>query len=206
LDNTALQTGANTLGISLSEEMLSQFSEYLKALAEWNRTYNLTAIPPKKWLTHHLLDSLSIAPYIQGDRILDAGTGAGFPGIPLAILFPEKKFVLLDSNGKKVRFLNHVVRILKLTNVTPLQARMDALEENVGSFDIITSRALGTADELLSATQNLLKPEGCWLLMKGDIPEDELQGLAYPIEVQRLAVPGLHAKRHLIIVSKRKEP
>lgn len=176
---------------------------YLGLLERWNRTYNLTAITePLEMVTRHLLDSLAVLPWVAGRRLLDAGTGAGLPGVPLAIADPALEVTLLDSAGKKIRFLNHVRRELRLGNITPVQ---DRLERYVppAAFDTIVSRAFATLAAFAGAARHIGK--GARLLaMKGRYPEAELAELPDWVEVrsvETLRVPGLQEDRHLVIMS-----
>ena len=182
-----------------NETQQTQINDFIALLKKWNDTYNLTSITDDKEIyTQHILDSLSIAEYLDGKKILDIGTGAGFPGIPLAIYFPEKQFTLLDSNGKKTRFLVQTISQLKLSNVIIVNARAE-LWKTTEKFDDIVTRATMSAKDLIQSTTPLLKPNGYWLLMKGQHPELELQEVAQPARVERLNVPGL-VDRNLIII------
>lgn len=196
-----LTDGFTILNIPL--HYVSIFLHYLSLLVQWNRVYNLTAIrDPLDMVNKHLLDSVVIQAYLHGQRILDVGTGAGLPGIPLAILNPEREFVLLDSNGKKIRFLTEVVRQLKLVNVTLVQARCETYQDSK-RFDTITSRAFAALIDMLSLTQHLRSTEGQWLAMKGEYPQAELDVLPAPYHVlatHKLQIPKLNVERHLIIV------
>jgi len=183
-----------------------QFSEllaYLDLLQRWNRTYNLTAVrDPAAMIPRHLLDSLSILPWVSGRRLLDAGTGAGLPGVPLAIVRPELDVTLLDSSGKKVRFLNHLRRELGLQNTRPVQARLEEYEPG-SSFDTIVSRAFASLADFAEAARHLAGAARL-LAMKGRYPEAELQDLPGWVQLQsieKLAVPGLQEDRHLVIMS-----
>lgn len=194
-----LTLGIEKLGLSLSEQTQAQLLTFLELLQQWNAAYNLTAIrDPQKMITHHLLDSLAIKPLLCGSRLLDVGSGAGFPGIPLAIADPTKTWVLLDSNGKKVRFLLHVKSLLKLSNVTGEQARMEQFQTE-SHFDTIVCRALGDMKPIMAATRHLLLPNGQWLFMKGVVSQEELPQKSV---VHRLFVPGLDAERHCVSVEK----
>lgn len=185
------------------EARATQMEEYLSELLRWNKAFNLTAITePGEMVVRHLLDSLSIAPWVHG-RILDVGTGAGLPAIPLAIMDPELDVIALDSTAKKVRFMLHIVRHLNLQNVEPMHARIEEYTA-LAPFDTVVSRAFASISDFANATRHLLGPHTRLLAMKGQRPDDELEALPGWIEVEaveKLAVPGLHAERHLVIMS-----
>ncbi len=189
----------------LPKNMEELFIQYLDLLIKWNKVFNLTRIcDPKEMVLLHILDSLSINPYLHGTRILDVGTGAGLPGIPLAILRPEKKFVLLDSNNKKTRFLTQVVHELKLANVDIIHSRCEDLHP-VHLFDSILSRAFASLEVMLKATQHLIDQDGRFLAMKGVYPESEIQEIPQGFKllaVHKLVINGLDAKRHLVCLTK----
>ena len=196
-----LSIGIDQLHLTVPVTAQRSMLAFLEFLQTWNRSYNLTSVTAlQDMITYHLLDSLSIAPYLIGARILDVGSGAGFPGIPLAFIYPDKQFVLLDSGGKKTRFLLQAVATFKLANVNVVQSRMENFKEGP-CFDTITCRAVGSLCEIVHNTQQLICEDGQWLLMKGEYPPQELQRLAYPSIVRMLKVPGLTATRHLIVVS-----
>lgn len=196
---TLFASGLERLGLSLSQQAQEQLLAFLELLQQWNTAYNLTAIrDPQKMITHHLLDSLAIKTFLSGSRLLDVGSGAGFPGIPLAIADPTKTWVLLDSNGKKVRFLLHVKNLLKLNNVRCEQARMEQFQTEP-HFDTIVCRALGDIKPIMAATRHLLLPNGQWLFMKGVVSQQELPQKSV---LHRLLVPGLSAERHCVIIEK----
>ncbi len=157
--------------------------KYLFLLAKWNQTYNLTAIQDlPTMITHHIIDSLTIAPYLTGKHILDVGSGAGLPGIPLAIVFPHLQIELLDSNGKKTRFLQEVQRQLNLSNITVTQARVETYAPEY-YFDTIMCRAFSHIKQFLSLTKHLLISKGRWLAMKGQYPGAELINISYPYTI-----------------------
>lgn len=195
---TVLAKGLKRLDIALENDKVIA---YLELLQKWNKALNLTAIDNMdEMVVKHVLDSLSIAPFIKGENILDIGTGAGFPGIPLALAYPKKKFTLLDSNSKKTRFLFEVVRLLSLNNVTIVHERVEKLNQQE-LFDVITSRAFSDLKKMLLLSRHLLKKEGFWLAMKGDISLDELNEInAYSYEILNLKVPALDAKRSCIVI------
>ncbi|OGO90293.1 MAG: hypothetical protein A3F41_07415 [Coxiella sp. RIFCSPHIGHO2_12_FULL_44_14] len=195
-----LDSGITTLGLTLNEDSQHQLMEFLHFLQKWNAAYNLTAIRSlDNMLTHHVLDSLSIAPYVTGHSVLDLGTGAGFPGVPLAFYFPDKKFMLLDSNGKKIRFLLQAQTKFALKNITPVQERVEKLLAPE-KFDVIICRAVGKISNLIEASQRLLKTQGHWLFMKGTYPQEELQAIAHPYTVHPITVPGVDAMRHVVLI------
>lgn len=177
--------------------------QYLEELRHWNRAYNLTSVDdPEEMAIRHVLDSLAIAPWVHG-RVLDVGTGAGLPGIPLAIMDPELDVILLDSTGKKVRFLRHVARKLGIQNVEAVQSRAEDYRALV-PFDVIVSRAFSALAEFARATRHLLGARSRLLAMKGRRPTEEIAALPGRITVEaveKLAVPGLHEARHLVIMS-----
>lgn len=201
----ALAAGIDELGLTIPSSVQAALLEFLQLLLKWNKAYNLTAITdPNQMITQHVLDSLSIAAYCHGNRILDVGSGAGFPGIPLALTFPEKSFVLLDSQQKKTTFLIQAVATFKIVNVSIVRARVEQYVADA-CFDTIICRAFGTIEDILEKTRHLLCAEGRWLLMKGVFPREELEGLALPYSVQQLKVPGLGAERHLVIIENQRD-
>lgn len=175
---------------------------YLELLNKWNRAYNLTAIRDiKSMVTRHILDSLAILPWIQGGHVIDVGTGPGLPGIPLALACPDKKFVLLDSNGKKTHFLQEVKRVLKLNQIEIVHNRVESYHPSPG-FDTVISRAFSHLSQMISWTDHLLMPEGIWLAMKGRVPTEELSGLPYSYRVETYSVAGLEGERCCVIIKK----
>ncbi len=192
-------------GFDFSELLQKQLLHYLDLLQEWNRVFNLTAIvDPRDTVLLHILDSLSITKYLQGKEIIDVGTGAGLPGIPLALTQPEKMFVLLDSNSKKTRFLNQVVYEMKIKNVEIVHARCEDFKPEK-CFDSILSRAFASIKVMLEQTQHLLCQDGQFLAMKGIYPAQEIQEIPKNfnvIGVERLNIKGLDAERHLVRVGK----
>ncbi|MFZ1834720.1 MAG: 16S rRNA (guanine(527)-N(7))-methyltransferase RsmG [Pseudomonadales bacterium] len=201
----SLAAGLTGLGIESDPVLCTRLCEYLRLLAQWNRAYNLTAIEdPVDMVACHLLDSLSIAPYLHRQRILDVGTGAGLPGIPLAVRFPEREFHLLDSNGKKMRFLFQVKHTLALNNVVLHQTRAEDFREPQG-FDCIVSRALASLRQIVASSAHLLAPGGCFMAMKGRVDDSELAGLPSPYNVAafiRLEVPGIDSLRQLLRIER----
>lgn len=201
-----LLSGLKALDLSVNHDAVDQMMAFLRLLQQWNKSYNLTAITElDKMVSHHLLDSLAISKFLTGSRFLDVGSGAGFPGIPLAICHRDKKFVLLDSVGKKVCFLQQVKNLLKLGNIDCEQSRMQQFQSSA-AFDMILCRAVGDMQTVAAATRHLLCPRGKWLFMKGLRPEAELEALSFPYLVCRLTVPALLAERHVVIVSPNSPP
>ncbi len=196
-----LYLGLKALKLPQDESLQEKMIQFLLFLQKWNQHYNLTAITDlKDMINLHLLDSLSIALYITGDNILDVGTGGGFPGIPLALYFPQKKWVLLDSNGKKTRFLVQAKAELKLENIEIIHTRVENWQTDQ-KFHTIVTRAVGNINELLDKTQHLSASLCRWLFMKGIYPADELSTLQKKVTVYPLSVPGLLAQRHLVMVA-----
>lgn len=196
---TRLDEGLDAMGLDLPEEQRQRLIGFLTLLLRWNRTYNLTAVrDPEAAVTRHLLDSLAVLPYLTGSPVLDLGTGAGLPGIPLAIALPSHRFVLLDGNGKKIRFVRQAALELGLSGVEAVQARMESYRPQQ-KFATIISRAVAELETLWRAAEPLLATPGRVLLMKGRRPEAELAALSAPNpQCHRLSVPGLEAERHLI--------
>lgn len=180
--------------------------EYLQLLVQWNRAYNLTAVrDPIAMISRHLLDSLSIHPYVLSGTVVDLGSGAGLPGVPLAIVKPQCQVTLVESNGKKARFLREVVRQLKLSHVVVAQTRAEEFKP-VRTFDYVTARALDTLSGILRVGEHLLGQEGQLLAMKGGVPHDEiakLPGSWSVVTVCPLLVPNVAEARHLVILRRR---
>ena len=200
-----LESGLHQLG--LDPALATPLLAYLALLARWNATYNLTAIrDPREMLSKHLLDSLAMQPFVRDiGTLADLGTGPGLPGIPLAIARPGLRVSLVESNGKKARFMREALRTLRLANAEVQERRIEAAGP-AGAFDAITARALATLPEILALGAHLLKPDGVLLAMKGVYPEDEIAALPAPwrvLEAHRLHVPGLAAERHLLVVGRR---
>jgi 16S rRNA (guanine527-N7)-methyltransferase len=198
---TSLIDGARALGIELSDDQAGQLVAHLDLVDEWSARMNLTAIRERSaQVTKHLLDSLSVAPWLRGNRIADVGSGAGFPGIPLAIVRPGIQFVLIDSTGKKCRFLEHVRDTLGLTNVEVVQSRAESHRPE-HKFDTVLARAVGPLEDLVRNAGGLVVGGGRLLAMKGRYPTDELARKLNGwkvIEVHPLHVPGLDEERHLV--------
>lgn len=201
MSSTALAAGLAALGADLPAKAPAKLLAYRDLLLKWNRTYNLTALrDPEQAISHHLLDSLAILPWVDGDSLLDVGSGGGLPGIPLAIARPELQVTLVDAVQKKASFLQQAAIELELPNLHAVHARVEDLS---GRFAQITSRAFSELAEFVRLTRHLLAPGGRWLAMKGVRPESEIESLPADVQVvaiEPLVVPGLGAERHLIIL------
>ncbi len=204
-----LSRGLARLRIASSTELVPGLLRYLELLQKWNRVYNLSGVrEPHAMLTRHLLDSLAILPFILGPRVLDVGTGAGLPGIPLALARPDLAFVLLDPSRKKARFLRQALAELRLANAEVVCERAEDFAPPA-SFDTVVARALAPIGGVLRMAGRLCAPHGRVLVMKGTYPQAELGGVpaGYAIaEVRQLDVPGLGAQRHLVVVAPRSRP
>ena len=200
-----LEKGSRKLGLNLSEDTLTLLLKYQDALVLWNKAYNLTAIrDPKEMLVKHLLDSLSILKDLPQGRLLDIGTGGGMPGMIIALCQPERQCVLLDSNGKKIRFLKQFIADLKLQNVIAVQTRVedqDSIQE-LGQFDVITSRAFASLTDFVKASAPYMHEKSIIASMKGLVPNDEIAQLKndFSCEIIELQVPRLDEQRHLLLL------
>ncbi len=197
-----LAAGLDALGIAVDAAARARLVDYIELLARWNATYNLTAVrDPAEMVTRHLLDSLAIAPFVTGDRVADLGTGAGLPGVPLAILQPQRRFELVEANGKKARFLREVVRRLPLPNAEVVEARAEG--GHASPVPCVVARALAALPELVRLATPWLAPDGELLAMKGPGWEDERRGLPPGWSVtasHAIHVPGLDAGRFLVVL------
>ncbi len=199
-----LASGLAARAPPLPAELCDALCRYIELLHRWNTTYNLTAVrDPAEMVTRHLLDSLSVLPFLHGDSIVDVGTGAGLPGIPLALACPEKQFVLLDSNGKKTRFVTHVATTLDLRNVAVVHARAENYRP-VQPFATVISRAFAAILDFLRLAGHLGAADGRFLAMKGEVPAKELRALpaGFMTNVHPLKVPGLKARRCVVEIQK----
>lgn len=197
-----LVAGLAELHCELAAATIERLLDYVELLARWNATYNLSAVrDPLEMVTRHLLDSLAVAPWVRGHSLVDLGTGPGLPGIPLAVIAPERAVTLVDSNGKKTRFLRAAVRELGLANVQVLESRVEALR---GQYDCVTARAFASLADMLAWGGHLLAPDGLWLALKGRVAPEELAAVPAPFvvqAVQALQVPGLDAERCVVIIA-----
>lgn len=198
-----LDAGLAELAPGLAQSRRDLLLDYVDLLVRWNRRFNLTGTrAPAEIVTRHVLDSLSVAPYLRGERALDAGSGAGLPGLVLAAALPEMKFTLMDSAAKKTRFLIQAAATLKLSNVAVERSRLEAFAPRE-RFDCIVSRAFESAPALLAHAGRLLAPGGRVLVMKGRYPSGELEALrraGVEARAEPLAVPGLQAARHVVLI------
>jgi 16S rRNA (guanine527-N7)-methyltransferase len=199
-----LESGLARLNLDVPSGAVDGLLTYMVLLKEWSGTYNLVAPRERDFLlARHVLDSLSIASWLQSGSLLDVGTGAGLPGLPLAIIKPGMEVTLLDSAGKKIRFIRHVGRTLKLPNIHPLHQRVEELTES-GAFANITSRAFASLKAFVEAVRPCVDATTRLLAMKGSYPDQELEELPCWVNVEsveKLTVPYLHAERHLVIMS-----
>jgi 16S rRNA (guanine527-N7)-methyltransferase len=196
--------GLAAMRLELPDESQTKLLAYLDLLAKWNRAYNLTAVrAPLEMVSRHLLDSLAVLPFVHGGTLADVGSGAGLPGIPLAIAGPGTAVTLIESNGKKARFLREAVRALPLPNVAVQEAR---IQDAAGPFETVTARAFASLADMLSWGGHLLAPQGRWLAMKGRIDPDEIAAVPEGFRVvamHRLAVPGIDGERHLVELARK---
>ncbi|WP_205622172.1 16S rRNA (guanine(527)-N(7))-methyltransferase RsmG [Aestuariibacter salexigens] len=192
-------------GLSVNNAQKQQLVEFVQLIDKWNKAYNLTSVrDPLQMLSKHIVDSVVVSPYLHGNKFIDVGTGPGLPGIPLAILNPEKHFVLLDSLGKRVRFMRQVAHTLKLTNIEPVQSRVEQYTPEFG-FDGVLSRAFASLKDMLHWCQHLVDSEGRFLALKGQFPDAEIAEIPPGFHVEKsheLTVPGQEGERHLIVITK----
>ncbi|WP_032095242.1 MULTISPECIES: 16S rRNA (guanine(527)-N(7))-methyltransferase RsmG [unclassified Alteromonas] len=200
-----LASGLEALSLNLTEKQQHQLVEFVLLIDKWNKAYNLTSVRcPRQMMVKHILDSLAIVPHLTGENIIDVGTGPGLPGMPLAIAFPDKTFTLLDSLGKRVRFMTQCVHTLKLTNVTPVNSRV---ENHVGDkpYDIVLSRAFASLKDMLHWCEHLVDSDGQFLALKGQFPQSEIDEVSDHFQVvntENITVPNLDGERHLVWLRK----
>lgn len=202
ISTAALERGLDALGLAQSDHLSEQLVSFVADLVKWNKVYNLTAIrEPHEILVQHIFDSLSIYPFVKGQTVIDVGTGGGFPGIPLAMIMPETRFTLLDSNGKKTRFLQQMVINHKLSNCEVIQSRA---ESYASKFDVVVCRAFASMADIVGYAGHLVGEGGSLLAMKGQV---EMELAAIPdtftvVEVIGLNVPDLDAERNLVVLKR----
>lgn len=191
-------------GISLSDQQKQQLVGYVAMLHKWNKAYNLTSVrDPEQMLVRHILDSIVVEPHLVGERFIDVGTGPGLPGIPLAIVRPQSHFTLLDSLGKRVRFLKQVQHELKLGNISPVQSRVEDFPAEP-PFDGVISRAFASLTDMVTWCHHLPGQQGRFYALKGVLPEDEIAALPVGLSVEKitpLSVPQLEGERHLVVIA-----
>ncbi len=200
-----LAAGIAELGLDVNPDAQEKLLAYLELMAKWNRVYNLTALRnPGEWVTHHLLDSLALLPHAQGPRVVDVGSGAGLPGLVLAMVRPGWQVVSVEAVDKKAAFQRQAAAELALTNVRVEGRRVEdvALE---GGADTVVSRAFSSLADFVNLTRHLLKPGGQWAAMKGKLPEGEIAALPADVrvrEIVELKVPGLNAERCIVLMER----
>ncbi|WP_413727443.1 16S rRNA (guanine(527)-N(7))-methyltransferase RsmG [Sodalis sp. RH19] len=202
-----LEVLLNAAGIALPDGQKRQLVRYVELLDKWNKAYNLTSVrDPAQMLIRHILDSIVVDPHLRGRHFIDVGTGAGLPGIPLAIVRPDSRFTLLDSLGKRIRFLRQVQHELRLNNIEPVQSRVEDYAPVTG-FDGVISRAFASVGDMLAWCHHLpAVPAGRFYALKGQVPAEELSALPekYVLEsVITLSVPQLQGERHLVVIGVR---
>ncbi len=193
--------------LDVSEKQREQLLGYVGLLNKWNKAYNLTSVrDPADMLVKHILDSIVVSPYLNGERFIDVGTGPGLPGIPLAIMNPDKSFVLLDSLGKRIRFIKQVLHELGIANVIAVQSRVEEFDPEDG-FDAVLSRAFASMSDMVEWCQHLPRANsGVFFALKGQLPQEEISLLpewCSVTDVKALKVPELEGERHLVILSRK---
>ncbi|UTV27753.1 16S rRNA (guanine(527)-N(7))-methyltransferase RsmG [Photobacterium atrarenae] len=190
--------------LQVTDRQLEQLVGYVALLHKWNKAYNLTSVrDPDEMLVKHILDSIVVSTHLVGERFIDVGTGPGLPGIPLAIMNPEQDFTLLDSLGKRIRFIRQVIHELAITNVTPIQSRVEEFQPEQG-FDAVLSRAFASMTDMVSWCRHLPAEHGCFMALKGQFNQQEVTELpdwCSVTEVKSLQVPELEGERHLVILT-----
>ncbi|NUW69120.1 16S rRNA (guanine(527)-N(7))-methyltransferase RsmG [Vibrio coralliilyticus] len=193
--------------LEVSDIQRDKLVGYVEMLNKWNKAYNLTSVrDPSDMLVKHILDSIVVSSHLQGQRFIDVGTGPGLPGIPLSIMNPDKEFYLLDSLGKRIRFIKQVLHELKIDNVTPIQSRVEEFQPQ-DKFDGVLSRAFASMVDMVEWCHHLPKAQtGCFMALKGQLPQDEIDQLpdwCSVTDIKALQVPELEGERHLVILSRK---
>jgi 16S rRNA (guanine527-N7)-methyltransferase len=203
-----LKEGLQPLGVTPTGREIAGFVHLLRLLDQWNQAFNLTAVRDlDEMVSLHILDSISARPFLHGRTVLDVGTGAGFPGLPLAMLEPERQFALLDSGGKKVRFVRHAIGELDIGNVTVVQTRIEDYEPTA-VFDTVMCRAFSTLGKFIGTCGRLAGADGRLLAMKGRYPDDELGSVPAgwePVEIANVRIPGAAIQRHIAVFQRTQE-
>lgn len=196
---------AKQLDFTVNAQQKAQLVGFVVLLNKWNKAYNLSSVrDPKEMLVKHIFDSIAVGPYLEGNNFADVGTGPGLPGIPLAIMFPEKSFTLIDSLGKRIRFIKQATHELKISNVIPIQSRVEDIQAEI-PFDGVLSRAFASLNDMLHWCQHLLDEQGEFLALKGQLHQDEINQVpAEFVLVQSipLLIPSLTGERHLVKLKK----
>ena len=200
-DKTQLERGMQKLGLENIPQVISKLLIYKELLIKWNKSFNLTSIKNREVVTHHFLDCLSIIPFIKSSSLLDVGTGAGLPGIIIAIVKPDIKVSLIDKVGKKIAFIKRVVPELEIKNIDTYHDRVELLTSEE-KYDGIISRAFSNMDDFIKSTKHLIKSQGVWYGMKSkEILNDEMININEPWALEKIDVPFLDAERYLVKVS-----
>jgi 16S rRNA (guanine527-N7)-methyltransferase len=196
-----LRDGLTSLNLPTDDDKVAKLLAFIALIEKWNKTYNLTAIRRRDEMVNlHLLDSVSILPHLEGKRIIDVGTGAGLPSIPLSIFCPDIEFQLLDSNAKKTRFVQQAILELKLTNVKVTHRRVEDFEP-VQPFDTVLTRAFASLPEIIELTQHLISENGTLLCMKGQTPDEELAAVNAQTTLISINVPHIEVERCLVKIT-----
>ncbi len=203
--NDILMQGSESLSLTLSPQQAEKLVGYVERIDKWNKAYNLTSVrDPEQMMVKHILDSIVVAPFIDGKRIIDVGTGPGLPGIPLSVMLPDSSFTLLDSLGKRVRFMKQCAFELGLNNVTPVHSRVEDHKPDQ-PYDIVLSRAFASLKDMLHWCEHLVDSSGVFVALKGQFPQSEIDEVSdhFRIEsVKALSVPDLEGERHLVNIRK----
>jgi len=203
--NEILLQGCEKLALNITTEQAEKLTGYVQRIDKWNKAYNLTSVrDPEQMMVKHILDSLAVTRFVSGKRVIDVGTGPGLPGMPLAIMLPDIEFTLLDSLGKRVRFMKQCAFELGLTNVTPVHSRVEE-HEPAQPYDIVLSRAFASLKDMLHWCQHLVDSSGVFFALKGQFPQSEIDEVSDHFQigsVEALSVPDLTGERHLVTIRK----
>ena len=203
--NEILLQGCEKLALDITTEQADKLTGYVQRIDKWNKAYNLTSVrDPEQMMVKHILDSLAVTRFVSGKRVIDVGTGPGLPGMPLASMLPDIEFTLLDSLGKRVRFMKQCAFELGLTNVTPVYSRVEE-HEPAQPYDIVLSRAFASLKDMLHWCQHLVDSSGVFFALKGQFPQSEIDEVSDHFQigsVEALSVPDLTGERHLVTIRK----